>query len=135
MTAADVVLGLVRASVTLGQPTDAPVYDAHVPDDPPFRYVVVYPSTALRSAEDLAHTSDMHYLEWRITCVGSTRAEVEWLATRTRDALVDVKPTVPGLSCGAVEQTDAQPIRPDTNIPGRVVLYSTDGYQMHACTA
>lgn len=132
MSAADVVLGLVEASVTLGNPTDAPVYDAHVPDDPPFRYVVVYPSPALRSAMNLAHTSDAQHIEWRVICVGATRAEVEWLATRTRDALVDVKPTVPGLSCGVIEQTDSQPIRPDTNIPGRLVLYSTDGYQMTA---
>lgn len=132
MSAADVVLGLVEAAVTLGQPTDAAVYDAHVIDDPPDRYVVVYPAPAMRSAMDLAHTSDVQYLEWRVTCVGGTRAEVEWLATRTRDALVDVKPAVPGLSCGVIEQTDSQPIRPDTNIPGRLVLYSTDGYQMHA---
>lgn len=128
ITPADAVLALAQAAVPA-----TTVFDAHLPKSTagaplPTRYAVIYPSTPQRTWQDVGHTSDTYRVEWQVTSVATTRAEVEWLAARIRDAFVDVVPTVSGLVCEPIEHIAGQQVRWDDQVPRRVVLYVTDQY-------
>lgn len=130
----DTVLAKLKAA--LGQMT---VFDTEVPrhsvEHPlPTRYVVLYPTSPQRSHDNLAHTSDTRRNVWQTTCVGSTRPEVEWLRTKVCDALVDVVLAITGQQYNPLEHIDAQPVLPDNEIPGRVVLYGVDRFACNSTT-
>lgn len=135
VTISDLVIAVLRAA--LPQVTG---YDAHVPSETPesplpTRYWVLYPTPSMYSWEDLGHTSDFVRAEWQITSVGKTRAEAEWIASKTRTALVDQRPALPGFNFELIEHVSSQPIRWDDQVPGRVVLYGVDQYSCNATIA
>jgi hypothetical protein len=127
----DAVLARLRSAMD-------PVYDGKVPVDDggrPLvqRYAVLYASVPVRTAEDLSSTrADRHTVRWQVTSVGEDRIQVEWVATRCRDALMGDPLTAEGWETGAVEHTSSSRIRRDEDIPGDPVFYGVDTYALPA---
>jgi hypothetical protein len=120
------VLARLQASVT-------PFYDGQVPldgngrpvDD---RYGVVWFQTRERGRDDLSGTADRFVHRWQVTSVGTDREQVEWVATRCQDALLDEPLLVPGWEIALVEHSSSGPIRIDRDIPGTDVFYGVDTF-------
>jgi hypothetical protein len=66
--------------------------------------------------------------------VGATEDAVLAVAMRVRAALLDVRPTVTGLSCGLVRQEAAQPPARDTDVTP-AIWEQTAVYRLDATTA
>lgn len=128
MSVPDAIVGLTRAAVD-----PAVLYDGHVPKDPATtRYAVIYINTGQAGWGDVGHTSDQYEFRWQVTAVGATREQAAWVADRARSGLVDQRPDVPGWACGLIGHVNSEPIRWDTDIPDRVVLYGADWYELTA---
>lgn len=130
MSLPDAVLARMRTVVD-------PVYDGHVPVDAQGRplvqrYAVLYASPGLRSADDLGRTADRHTFPWQVTSVGQSREQVEWVAIRCRDALLDEPLVEAGWQIGIVEHLTSSQIRRDDDIPGDSVFYGVDTYELTA---
>jgi hypothetical protein len=105
------VLALMRADTDYD--TRCPTYDGLVPDDAKTPYRVVYFNT-LRPSEDLDNAADGRSRVWIqyviVHNVGGGRdaSAARAVAQRTRTQLLDVRPTVAGLSCGLIRLEDSQ---------------------------
>lgn len=112
-----------------------PTYDGDAKGATDQRYAVLYPSPGRRSAEDVAGTYDL--LEYRFTVVSvslgasASPQQAEWVAGRTSDALIGTVLTVPGLSCGPIEQYEPTPITRDDDLP-ETTFYTSSQYVLHA---
>lgn len=115
-----------------------PVYDGEVPVDEQGRpvaqrYAVLYASPGARSAEDLTRVAaDRYVFRWQVTAVGLTPEQAEWVAVRCRDAVLDERLTAEGWELGSVEHRSSADIRKDEDIPGLVLFYAVDTYQLPA---
>jgi hypothetical protein len=121
----DVILAMLKAAVS-----PAVTYDAHVPKNDEERYAVLYIAAGAFRAEDVAHTSDLVTFRWQVTSVGTSRAQAQWVADRSRDGLIDRRPQVEGWVLGPVEHVNTQQIRSDSDAPDRVLFYGADWYEL-----
>lgn len=106
--------------------------DGEAPEPTPQRYAVLYASPGSRTAGDVAGTYDLTEHRFQVTSVGSTPAQVDWVAQRTENALLGLVLTVPGLSCGPIEGYEPDLIRRDDDNPNGPVFYGTRSYVLHA---
>lgn len=122
-------MALLRADTSL---TVYPDVNGNTPDSPPPvpPYVRVY-STIERPPDaggnNLGGASGEWTVRWWCHCVGGNEAAATAVVMRVRAALLDVRPTVAGRSCGLIRQDAAQPPRPDTDtgiqVMDAVVVY------------
>jgi hypothetical protein len=128
---------LVDAGLTLLRAdTSLTVYDGAVPAGGVPPYVVVY-ATVSRPAHhpdnDLRGGSTRYLTTWYCHSVGGNAGAARAAAQRVRTALLDVKPTVVGLSCAPIREAQ-EPTPPDRDeSTGTVVMDSISVYQMYAC--
>lgn len=115
-----------------------PTYDGEVPVDeqgrPPVqRYAVLYASPGLRTSDDFTRTqADRYVFRWQVTSVGETPEQAEWVAVRCRDAVLDTRLPVEGWETGVVEHRSSADIRRDEDIPGQVLFYAVDTFELPA---
>lgn len=130
---------LVGVGLTLlGADTSLTVYDGKVPDPTPDidanPYVLVY-SYVSRPSEDpdnsLLGRSGVWVARWICHCVGGNAAAVRAVAQRVRTQLLDVRPTVAGLSCGLIRWEDSQPPQRDETT-GVLVMDAVEVYALRA---
>jgi hypothetical protein len=110
-------------------------YDGVVPPGAGRPYVLVY-TTLSRPSEDPDNAGDgrsrVWQARWICHCVGDNAAAARAVAQRVRTQLLDVRPTVSGLSCGLIRmEGDALPPERDetTGVP---VMDSTVTYRLRA---
>lgn len=124
-----VALDLLTADVLLK------VYDGVVPAVATRPYVLVY-SSLTRSSEDPDNAADgltrVWMARWICHCVGESASAARKVAERVRTALLDVQPTVPGLSCGLIrmEGDSLPPERDETT--GVPVMDAVVTYRLRA---
>jgi len=111
-----------------------PVYDGAVPNGAARPYWVVYTSIGYPS-EDLDNAvngrSSVREVRWIVHSVGDTAASARAGAQRARTQLLDVSPTIPGLSCGRIRLEESQPpVRDD--ITGTTVMSAVQSYRLRA---
>jgi hypothetical protein len=125
----DVAFGLLAADVLLH------VYDGVVPATATRPYVLVYSSLS-RSSEDLDNAGDgltrVWVARWICHCVGESASAARKVTERVRTALLDVHPTVSGLSCGLIrmEGDSLPPERDETT--GVAVIDAVITYRLKA---
>jgi hypothetical protein len=107
----DAGLGLLRADTSLTVYPD-PEGNTPVPASRPHAYVRVYsyierPSEHPNNALDGA--SATWTVRWYCHCVGPNEYVATAVAMRTRAALLDVRPTIAGRTCGLIRQEAANP--------------------------
>lgn len=92
------------------------VLDGFVPDLTPVPYVLLY-TTVGRPPEDPDRAgngrSGVWMARWYCHCVAATAMSARAIAQRVRTQLLDVRPTVAGLSCGQIRWEDTQPPQRD----------------------
>jgi hypothetical protein len=111
------------------------VYDGVVPPSPSPPYCVVY-STISRPSEDPDNSANgkttVWVARWIIHCVGASASASRAVAQRVRTQLLDVRPTVSGLSCGLIRmEDDTQPPQRDETT-GVLVMDSVATYRLRA---
>lgn len=105
----NVGLTLLRADASLT------VYDGVVPSPTPAPpYVVVYtsvdrPADTSSGALALAGLSNHWTVSWYCHCVGGDATAARAVAQRVRTQLLDVRPSVSGLTCGLIRQSQSAP--------------------------
>lgn len=116
---ADAILNLLR-----GVTTPAPalvVYDGAVPDGATTPYVLVYLTSNRPPAgqgNGLDGTSKELTVRAICHCVGGDQVAARAVAARVEGALLDVRPVVPGRSCGLIRQESAlDPVRDEGTGP------------------
>jgi hypothetical protein len=115
--------------------TQLKVYDGIVPAAAARPYVLVYTSLS-RSSEDPDNAGDgltrVWMVRWICHCVGESASAARKVAERVRTALLDVQPTVPGLSCGLIrmEGDSLPPERDETT--GVAVMDAVVTYRLRA---
>lgn len=125
---------LARLTAVLGS---APVGDGKAPTVPdsdppktPARYVVAYFDDGQRTAENVAHTSDLVTYRWQLTYAArgdsAVRSAVTWLREKAQAALIDVVPDVPGYQFGPIELETTRPTIPDPDVAGSPALFAVD---------
>jgi hypothetical protein len=97
--------------------------------------VLVY-TTISRPSDDPDNSSDgktrVWVARWICHCVGGTAAGARGVAQRVRTALLDVRPTVAGLSCGPIRmEGDSQPPQRDETT-GVLVMDAVETYRLRA---
>jgi hypothetical protein len=107
----DAGMALLRADTSLNVYPDA---EGNTPD-PPARadhYVRVYVSIerpADHPNNDMAGTSDTWTTRYYVHAVGPNEYSATAVGMRARAALLDVRPTIAGRSCGLIRQDAANP--------------------------
>jgi hypothetical protein len=113
------------------------VFDGYVAPNtlPPYVLVYVY-TTRLRSNENNAADNKSKALISRAIChcVGGNSVQARAIAQRVRTQLLDVRPTIAGLSVGMVEQEEDQPPARDESA-GVPVFDTVQVYALHATAA
>lgn len=117
-------LALAAAAIDLlTADTSLRVYDGVVPTGATRPYVLVYTSLS-RLSDDPDNNADgltsVWVARWICHCVGESASAARKVAERVRTALLDVRPTVPGLSCGLIRmESDSPPPERDetTGVP------------------
>lgn len=130
---ANVALALLDAD---NGPPALAVFDGLVPAGTPVNsgYVLVY-SYLSRPSEDPDNNLDgrtrVWDQRWILHCVGGTAAAARAVAQRARTALLDVRPTVPGLACGLIRLEDAAPPQRDETT-GAPLMDAVETYRLRA---
>lgn len=111
------------------------VYDGAVPSPTPAPpYVVVY-TTVDRPSEDPDNSADgrtrVWVTRWVCHCVGADAVAARAVAQRVRTQLLDVSPTIVGLSCGKIRQEQSQPPQRDETT-GVLVMDAVYVYRLKA---
>lgn len=125
---ADAFLNLLRA-VTTPAPALV-VHDGAVPNGATAPYVLVYLATT-RPAGGQGNAIDGTSKELTVRaichCVGGDQIAARAVAARVEGALLDVRPTIPGRSCGLIRQESAlDPVRDEgtgTLVMDMVAIY------------
>lgn len=131
---------LVNVALTLLDADNGPpslqVFDGVVPAGTVVNdgYVLVY-SYLSRPSEDPDNSingrSSVWVCRWILHCVGGTAQAARGVAQRARTALLDVRPTVSGLSCGLIRLEDSQPPQRDETT-GALVMDAIATYRLRA---
>lgn len=111
------------------------VLDGAVPNGTARPYVLVY-TTLSRPSDDLDNAADgrtrVWVARWICHCVGDNAAAARGVAQRVRTQLLDVQPTVAGLSCGLIRmEADEQPPQRDEST-GVLVMDAVVTYRLRA---
>jgi hypothetical protein len=128
-------VALTLLAADLGPPALV-VFDGVVPINTSVNagYVLVY-SYLTRPSEDPDNALDgrtrVWQVRWILHCVGGTAAAARAVAERARTALLDVRPTVTGLSCGLIRLEDTQPPQRDETT-GALVMDAIQTYRLRA---
>lgn len=135
---AQLALDLLRADVALT------VYDGVVPnptlaplepvDAAPTPYVLVYavvsrPADMAGAANTLDGRSATFLVRWYCHCVGASASAARIVAGRVRAALLDVRPTLTGRTCGMIRQDGSMAPQRDEST-GRVVMDAVSIYSL-----
>lgn len=128
--------GIALLQADLGPPPLV-VYDGVVPATASANggYVLVY-TTISRPSDDpdnaLVGRTGVWVVRWICHCVGGTASGARAVAQRVRTALLDVRPTVAGLSCGLIRmEGDSQPPQRDETT-GVLVMDAVETYRLRA---
>lgn len=131
---------LTNVALTLLDADNGPppllVFDGVVPagTDPNAGYVLVY-SYLSRPSEDLDNPlnglTKVWVCRWVLHCVGGTAQAARGVAQRARTALLDVQPTVAGLTCSRIRLEDTQPPQRDETT-GALVMDAICTYRLKA---
>lgn len=131
---------LTNVALTLLDADNGPppllVFDGVVPTGTAVNsgYVLVY-SYLNRPSENpdnpLNGQTKVWVCRWILHCVGGTAMAARAVAERARTALLDVRPAVPGLSCGLIRLEDSQPPRRDETT-GALVMDAIQTYRLTA---
>ena len=130
MSVPEALLALLEAAVT-------PVYDGKVELNDKGRpaadrYAVLYADAGTRNSDDLPLTADRYVHRWQVTSVGEDRRQVEWVAIRCRDALLDQPLVVAGWELTPVVHESSSAIRRDDDLPGEPLFFAVDTYSLTA---
>lgn len=122
-------LDLLRADTALT------VFDGAVPNPYPAPpYVLVYTYIS-RPSDDPDNSADgqsrVWVARWICHCVGANATAARAVAQRVRTALLDVRPTVAGLSCGLIRWEESQPPGRDETT-GSLVMDAVEIYSLRA---
>lgn len=137
-TLPDVALTLSRAALAGVDVFDGPPVDENGNKVSPPQYVAMWPDLGTPRAEDVAHTSDL--VTYRLVFTYVTRGAqagrdgVRWLTDKTRGALVDVVPTVPGWLFGPFEVESTRLLQDDPDEP-ELVLFASDTFVISGARA
>lgn len=107
------------------------------PPTPTPPYVRVYSSIERppdAEENNLGGASGSWTVRWYCHCVGGNEYAAGAVAMRVRAALLDVRPTVTGRSCGLIRHDASQPARPDADL-GYQVMDQVDVYRMTSTPA
>lgn len=96
------------------------------------RYAVLHITPGALSADDVAGRYDLLQQRFQVTSVGTSSEQAEWVADRSRDALLGVVPRLDGWQCGPISAYEPEPIQPDRDRPDRVLFFTTCSYVFHA---
>lgn len=96
--------------------------DTPVPNTPTYPYVAVYGNQGVPEEATFDSQSTTVPFTFQTTVVGKTQAQARALADRVQGALIDVRPTVAGRSCGLITKQASQPIRLDTSVTPPVFI-------------
>lgn len=126
---ADAFLTLLNAD------PDLTVCDGIVPNGTSPPYVLMY-FTISRPSDDPDNASDGRTRVWVprgiFHCVGENAAAARAVAQRVRTALLDVTPTIPGLSCSPIRmEGDSLPPQRDESL-GFPVMDAVETYRFKA---
>lgn len=127
MSIPDAIIAAITAAVD-----PAKAYDGLVAEQPPERYVVVYPDAGTLAALAVCAVSDAVVHRWTVHSVAPDRAMAMWLSTAVRDALVDSRPVVDGWFCGLIRHTYSQPPVREETVMARPVINVMDTYRLDA---
>jgi hypothetical protein len=110
------------------------VYDAKVPDNATYPYVVVYADGGLASVNNLAAASSWRDWRFQTTSVGTTPDQARLIAEKAQAALLDATPTVTGRSCGRIQHDVSRDIQRDDDVVPPV-LYAVDRWRFSSVPA
>lgn len=127
--------GIALLQADLGPPA-LQVFDGVVPAGTAVNngYVLVY-SYLTRPSEDGDNAMDgrtrVWVCHWVLHCVSGTATAARAVAQRARTALLDVRPTVAGLSCGLIRMEESLPPQRDETT-GTPVMDAVQTYTLRA---
>lgn len=127
--------GLALLAADIGPPA-LRVYDGAVPagTSAAAGYVLVY-TYIERPSEDpdngLGGRSRVWVARWVCHCVGATAVAARGVAQRVRTALIDVQPTIAGLTTGLIRLEQAIPPERDETT-GVLVMDAVETYRLRA---
>ena len=132
MAVNDAILAIITAAVPL-----VTVFDSGAPDEDssepiPERYAVFWPDTGTPEKGQVSNESTGRIYRWQVTAVAPDRGMAEWIATRIAAALEDLRPTIPGFSCGQIDHTFSLPARRDEQVLSRRAIVAMDRYELLA---
>lgn len=119
------------------------VLDGFVPKDPatqksiPPPYVLLYFTVSSPTATDAPDSTDLTFDQRRVVLeaychsVGGNAAAARAVATRVRNALLNVKPTITGRTCAPIRHVDNQPPQRDETT-GTLVFDQIDIYRFQS---
>jgi hypothetical protein len=131
---ADAILGLLRTALV--NPV-LPVHDGEVPKEPEtpeLPYVLVYLYTTRPDGTSLKNESDRAVTQAILHCAGANAVAARAVAGRVADAILDVKPTIPGRVCWPIRDDGSlPPDRDDTT--GHPVMDQIVNYRLESVPA
>lgn len=126
---ANAILSLLQADAGLV------VYDGIAPEGVVPPYVLVY-TTMGHPSDDPDNSIDgrsrVFTARWYCHCVGADMQATRAVAQRVRTALLDVRPTVAGLSCGLIRERPDPPAPVRDEMTGTPVIDSVCIYELRA---
>lgn len=118
-------------AAVLARIADSPlkVFDTPPPPATVTPYVVVYFDGAPFSSDREADRRVRREHGWSSVVVGGSAGQARAARERLVAALTDWRPVVDGRSFGKVGHDGTQPVRPDTDLPDRVLHIATDQWR------
>jgi hypothetical protein len=116
-------------------PSDVTVYLGNVPKTPAFPYAVLWGSLGDEVSESLEDIPDELRINFRVTYVGLTFAQVAWVASKVRPALNRAKPYVNGWMSGRLRQASLMDVQTDFSVTlpdGAHPVYAVDEFALTA---
>lgn len=126
---ADLVAAVVDRLDALG--LNGGAHDA-TPNTKALPAVAVYADGGIRSSDREADVRIRKTIGFQTTVLGSSAGNCRAALDLVTAALEDWRPTVAGWTCSKVEHSSSQPVRPDPELPDRVVFIATDQWSFVA---
>lgn len=98
--------------------------------EPAYPYVVVYGDAGIRSSDRESEQRTVRSIGWQTTVVAANRNQCRLTVSALAEALEDWTPTVPGRHLSKVDHEGSQPVRPDRELPDRVLYIATDQWRV-----
>jgi hypothetical protein len=116
-------------------PSAVTVYLGNVPKTPAFPYAVLWGSLGDEVSESLEDVPDELRINFRVTYVGLTFAQVAWVASKVRPALNRASPYVHGWMSGRLRQASLMDVQTDFSVTlpdGAHPVYAVDEFALTA---